>query len=75
MFFSQFQLYYLSYKWHVQEMTNADGDKFICCTGLDEDGKVIIVDYHSCCDLTDGSNVSCWMPRDMYLASCGFNIY
>lgn len=35
MCFSQLQLYYLSYKWQVQEMTNADGDKLICWIGLD----------------------------------------
>lgn len=35
MCFSQLQLYYLNYKWEVQEMKNADGDQFMCSIGLD----------------------------------------
>ena len=46
--FSQLQLYYLSYKWQVQEMTNADGDKLICWIGLDQDGEIIILAFASC---------------------------
>lgn len=69
MCFSQLQLYYLSYKWQVQEMTNADGDKLICWTFLDSDGKVVILDYPSCwklymiwqmvLTLADGWHVTC----------------